>query len=104
MVSKKEDDRKAELEEGKGQAHLQGEDVRFTPLLANAVKGLESTTGSSRMDLAVIAAMERGASTIFLLSDGQPTTSRNGMPLISAISSTFSSKTATAFTTRSQSS
>ena len=64
------------------QAQLEGENVRFTPLQANSVKGLEGTTGSSRMDLAVIAAMERHASTIFLLSDGQPTTSRNGQPLV----------------------
>lgn len=55
--------------------------VQFTPLQVNQVKGLEGTSGGSRMDLALVAAMERGASTIFLLSDGQPTAIRNGVPL-----------------------
>ncbi|MFN0125138.1 MAG: hypothetical protein ACKV19_00435 [Verrucomicrobiales bacterium] len=51
-------------------AELDG--VPFAPLTVDSVQGLEGTTGSSRMDLALVAAMERQASTIFLLSDGQP--------------------------------
>ncbi|MGI8602362.1 MAG: hypothetical protein ACR2OZ_05120 [Verrucomicrobiales bacterium] len=57
------------------------EGVKFTPLTVNKVKGLEDTSGGSRMDLAVIAAMERRAETIFLLSDGKPGTARDGKPL-----------------------
>lgn len=55
--------------------------VQFTPLQVNQVKGLEGTSGGSRMDLALVAAMERGATSIFLLSDGQPTAVREGEPL-----------------------
>ncbi len=55
--------------------------VPFTPLTVDKVKGLEGTAGSSRMDLALVAAMERQASAIFLLSDGQPTTSKDGRAL-----------------------
>jgi len=55
--------------------------VPFTPLTVDTVKGLEGTSGSSRMDLALVAAMQREATTIFLLSDGQPSAVRNGQPL-----------------------
>ncbi len=37
------------------------EEVKFAPLTVNKVKGLEGTAGSSRMDLALVAAMERNA-------------------------------------------
>jgi|GEM_PF-2340609 len=57
------------------------DDVPFTPLTVETVKGLEGTSGSSRMDLALVAAMQRGASTIFLLSDGQPSAVLDGKPL-----------------------
>jgi hypothetical protein len=57
------------------------EEVKFAPLTVNKVKGLEGTSGSSRMDLALVAAMERNPSTIFLLSDGQPTPIRDGKAL-----------------------
>ena len=55
--------------------------VTFAPLTVDSVKGLEGTSGSSRMDLAVVAAMQRQASTIFLLSDGQPSANRDGRAL-----------------------
>ncbi len=57
------------------------DDIPFTPLTVDSVKGLEGTSGSSRMDLALVAAMERGASTIFLLSDGQPSVYRQDRTL-----------------------
>jgi hypothetical protein len=57
------------------------DDVPFTPLTVDNVKGLEGTSGSSRMDLALVAAMQREATTIFLLSDGQPSAVRDGRPL-----------------------
>jgi hypothetical protein len=57
------------------------EGVTFAPLTVDTVKGLEGTSGSSRMDLAVVAAMQRQASTIFLLSDGQPSANRDGRAL-----------------------
>jgi hypothetical protein len=55
--------------------------IPFTPLTVETVKGLEGTSGGSRMDLALVAAMERKATSIFLLSDGQPSAMRGGRTL-----------------------
>lgn len=52
--------------------------IKFTPLLVQNIKGLEGTSGGSRMDLALVAAMERQATSVFLLSDGQPTPVKEG--------------------------
>jgi hypothetical protein len=60
-------------------AELDG--IPFSPLTVDTVPGLEGTSGSSRMDLALIAAMQRQATTVFLLSDGQPSASRDGRSL-----------------------
>lgn len=60
-------------------AQLNG--IPFTPLTVETVKGLEGTSGGSRMDLALVAAMERKATSIFLLSDGQPSAMRGGRTL-----------------------
>lgn len=57
------------------------EGVPFSPLTVDTVKGLEGTSGSSRMDLALVAAMHRQAGTIFLLSDGQPSAYLDGRTL-----------------------
>lgn len=55
--------------------------IKFTPLLVENIKGMEGTSGGSRMDLALVAAMERQATAVFLLSDGQPTPVREGEAL-----------------------
>ncbi len=55
--------------------------IKYFPLQVNNVKGMEGTAGSSRMDLALVAAFERQASAIFLLSDGKPTPAKDGKKL-----------------------
>ncbi len=55
--------------------------IAYTPLKPADVPGMTDTSGGSRMDLALTQAFTMNASTIFLLSDGEPTTSRNGKVL-----------------------
>ena len=52
--------------------------VKYIPLMPNDVKELAGTGGSSRIDLAMVAAFERKPSTIFVLSDGAPGTQKKG--------------------------
>ncbi len=52
--------------------------VKYTPLKPDDVKELAGTEGSSRIDLAMVAAFERKPSTLFVLSDGAPGTKKKG--------------------------
>lgn len=57
----------------------QGPDgISWVPLRPGDVKELAGTTGGSRIDLAMVAAFERQPSTLFVLSDGAPGTTRQG--------------------------
>ena len=46
----------------------------FYAIYPDQVKGLEGTSGGSRIEMGIVAAMERLPSTIFVLSDGEPNT------------------------------
>lgn len=46
----------------------------YFPIYPGDVEGLEGTSGGSRIELGIVAAMERLPSTIFVLSDGEPNT------------------------------
>jgi len=46
----------------------------YYPIYPDEVEGLEGTSGGSRIELGIVAAMERLPSTIFVLSDGDPNT------------------------------
>ena len=48
--------------------------IEYVPIYPETIKGLEGTSGGSRIELGVVAAMERMPSTIFILSDGSPNT------------------------------
>lgn len=54
------------------------EEIAYVPIVPEGLKGLEGTFGGSRIELGVVAAMERRPSTIFVLSDGEPGTRRDG--------------------------
>ena len=62
---------------GKGQ---QGHPLHTT-IMPDDIKSLSGTSGSSRMDLALVAAFEQKPATIFLIADGEPNTSRKGKKL-----------------------
>ena len=55
--------------------------VPYYPIYPESLSGLEGTSGGSRIELGVVAAMERMPSTIFVLSDGAPSTTRDGRSL-----------------------
>ncbi len=61
-----------------GKAGKDSEGTNYLPVKAADVSGMEGTAGGSRMDLALAKAFSMQASTIFLLSDGEPGTSRDG--------------------------
>jgi hypothetical protein len=50
--------------------------IGYMPIYADGVKGLEGTSGGSRIELGLVAAMQSQPSTIFVLSDGEPITTR----------------------------
>lgn len=54
----------------------------YLPIYPGDVSGLEGTSGGSRIELGIVAAMERLPSTIFVLSDGAPNT-RNADGVVS---------------------
>lgn len=61
-----------------------GEDrkgIKYYPVPPERVKELKGTSGGSRVDLGVVFAMESKPSTIFCLSDGEPSTSKGGSKL-----------------------
>tara|TARA_B100001250_G_scaffold406960_1_gene426897 strand:- start:1258 stop:2388 length:1131 start_codon:yes stop_codon:yes gene_type:complete len=55
--------------------------IKYTPILPGAVQALAGTSGSSRMDLALVAAFFQKPSSVFLIADGEPGTSKNGQKL-----------------------
>jgi hypothetical protein len=64
-----------------GSAGRDSNGIAYTQLKAVDMPGMTDTSGGSRMDLALAQAFTMQASTIYLLSDGEPTTSRNGKTL-----------------------
>ncbi|MGK0186980.1 MAG: hypothetical protein ACI9R3_002765 [Verrucomicrobiales bacterium] len=48
--------------------------IPYFPIYPDDIEGLEGTSGGSRIELGLVAAMERLPSTIFVLSDGDPNT------------------------------
>ncbi len=64
-----------------GKSGKDGEGGEFVGVKPEDVKGLEGTSGGSRMDLGLTMAFQRQASTVFLLSDGHPGTQRDGKKL-----------------------
>lgn len=55
--------------------------VKYIPIPPDKVSGLKGTTGGSRLDLALVAAFDQKATSIFLITDGAPSTSKNGKRL-----------------------
>lgn len=55
--------------------------VKYTPISSGMVKALAGTSGGSRMDLALVAAFFQKPSSVFLIADGEPGTSKNGQKL-----------------------
>ncbi len=55
--------------------------IEYIPIPPDKVSGLEGTSGGSRLDLALVAAFDQKASTIFLITDGIPSTQKDGKRL-----------------------
>ena len=55
--------------------------VSYFPIMPSTVKALAGTSGGSRMDLALVAAFLQKPSSIFLIADGEPGTSKGGQKL-----------------------
>lgn len=55
--------------------------IPYVKIRPGDFKATENTSGGSRYDLALIAALEQEPETVFLLTDGQPSTSRDGRTL-----------------------
>lgn len=55
--------------------------IPYIPIRPNDFKATANTSGGSRYDLALIAAFEQQPETIFLLTDGEPSTRRDGQSL-----------------------
>ncbi len=64
-----------------GNAGRDGKGIAYTPIPPSSIRSLQGTSGGSRMDLALVAAFNQKPSTIFLIADGEPSTSRNGRRL-----------------------
>jgi hypothetical protein len=58
---------------GKGQ-----DGIPYVPIYPSDVSGLKGTRGGSRVDLGIVAAMDRNPTTIFVLTDGEPGTIQDG--------------------------
>ena len=50
--------------------------IAYHPIMPDDFSSLKGTSGGSRMDLALVAAFEQKPSSIFLIADGEPGTSR----------------------------
>jgi hypothetical protein len=48
--------------------------IAYVPIPPDSIPSLKNTVGGSRVDLGLVAAMEHKPSTIFVLSDGEPST------------------------------
>ncbi len=57
------------------------EGVRYEPILPDEFRSLRGTTGGSRLDLALVAAFEQQADTVYLFTDGAPSTRKRGEPV-----------------------
>lgn len=55
--------------------------VPYVPIRPNDFEPTKNTSGGSRYDLALMAAFEQRPDTVFLLTDGEPSTRRNGESL-----------------------
>ena len=51
--------------------------VAYTPIPPSSVKSLKGTSGGSRMDLALVAAFLQKPTSVFLIADGEPGTTKN---------------------------
>lgn len=52
--------------------------IPYVPIRPSDLKSTRDTSGGSRYDMALLAAFEQRPDTIFLLTDGEPSTSRDG--------------------------
>lgn len=50
----------------------------YTPIPPDSIRSLKGTSGGSRMDLALAAAFKQRPTTIFLIADGEPGTTKDG--------------------------
>jgi len=55
--------------------------IAYVPIPPDKVSGLAGTSGGSRLDLALVAAFDQKATTIFLMTDGAPSTAKDGKRL-----------------------
>ncbi len=56
-------------------------EIRYTPIESRDVPFLRGTSGGSRYDLALVAAFMQRPDTIFLITDGEPSTQKGGRRL-----------------------
>ena len=56
-------------------------EMPYVPIRPDDFKAMKGTSGGSRYDLALVAAFEQAPETIFLLTDGQPSTRLDGQTL-----------------------
>ncbi|HUF62362.1 MAG TPA: hypothetical protein VMN36_09835 [Verrucomicrobiales bacterium] len=56
-------------------------DIRYTPIESQDVPFLRGTSGGSRYDLALVAAFMQRPETVFLITDGEPSTQKGGKRL-----------------------
>lgn len=62
-------------------AGVDTEGVKYIPMPPDKVEILKGTSGGSRIDLGLVLAFEMKPSTVFILSDGAPSTTLNGRRL-----------------------
>ena len=55
--------------------------ISYFPIMPDSIKALAGTSGGSRMDLALVAAFLQKPSSVFLIADGAPGTSKGGQKL-----------------------
>lgn len=63
------------------EAGVDSEGVKYVPMPPNKVEILRGTSGGSRIDLGLVLAFEMKPSTVFILSDGAPSTTLDGRRL-----------------------
>jgi hypothetical protein len=64
-----------------GTKGIDSDGVEYIPIPTDKVSGLKGTTGGSRLDLALVAAFDQKATSIFLITDGAPSTAKDGKRL-----------------------
>ena len=65
----------------RAEANFPDKDIPYVKITPDSFKATEGTSGGSRYDLALIAAFEQSPETVFLLTDGQPSTALDGKTL-----------------------